>query len=310
MKHRTVLVALLAIAALVPIAVRAEHTRYWRQKDFSEFEKGTANGVAIRSDGKLAPAPKFDSFADPNLAYLWAMRLDSQGRLYAAGGSDAKVLRFDDAGKSTTVFESAELMAQAIAFDAKNNLYVGTSPDGKVYRVTPDGTKGVFFEPKTKYIWSLAVDPQGTLFVATGDTGEVFVVTPDGKGQLFYQSRERHARSLAFDSKGNLLIGTEPDGLVVRVEIARKTPKAAPEAGASFVVYETNKSEVTSLIADADGNIYAASIGDKVRVPGIPRVPQSPTPQAPVVNITAPGAVISSTPQGSPQTGIFFPLFG
>ena len=161
------------------------------------------------------------------------------------------MLRFDDSGKPTTVFESSELAAQAIAFDAKDNLYVGTSPDGKVYKVTPDGQKSVFFDPKTKYIWALAVDSQGALFVATGDKGEVFVVTPDGKGQLFYQSEERHARSLAFDSKGNLLIGTEPNGLILRVEIARKSPKAAPEAGASFVIYETNKAEVTSLVADA-----------------------------------------------------------
>ena len=48
--------------------------------------------MAIRSDGKLMPAPKFDQFADPNLAYLWEMRMDSHGRLFAAGGSDAKVL--------------------------------------------------------------------------------------------------------------------------------------------------------------------------------------------------------------------------
>ena len=104
------------------------------------------------------PAPKFVPFADPNLAYLWQLRFDSHGRLYAAGGSDAKVLRFDEAGKPTTVFESAELAAQSIVFDAKDNLYVGTSPDGKVYKVTPDGQKSVFFEPKTKYIWALALD--------------------------------------------------------------------------------------------------------------------------------------------------------
>src|SRR5580692_10615223 len=249
---------------LAPLSTFAEHTRTWRQSDFAEFERGTANGVAIRSDGKLMPAPKFTSFADPNLAYLWALRMDSRGRIFAAGGSNAKVVRLDDPAKPTTVFESGELAAQAITFDSRDNLYAGTSPDGKVYRVTPDGQKSVFFDPKTKYIWALAFDAQGTLFVATGDTGEVFAVTPDGKGQLFYQSRERHARSLAFDSKGNLLIGTEPDGLVVRVEIVRKTPNAAPTAGASFVVYETNKAEVTSLVTDSDGNIYAASIGDKV----------------------------------------------
>ena len=54
---------------------------FWRQSEFSEFQRGTAKGVAIRSDGSLTPAPHFAPFADPNLAYLWALRLDSHGKL-------------------------------------------------------------------------------------------------------------------------------------------------------------------------------------------------------------------------------------
>lgn len=303
MMRRTTLVCLLAVALLAPGIALAEHTRYWRESDYSEFEKGTPKGVALRSDGKLLPAPRFESFSDPNLAYVWALRLDSHGRLFAAGGSDAKVLRFDDAGKPASVFESTELAAQAIAFDAKDNLYVGTSPDGKVYKVTPDGQKSVFFEPKTKYIWALAMDPQGDLFVATGDTGEVFVVAPDGKGKMFYQSDERHARSLAFDSKGNLLIGTEPDGLILRVEVSQKKSEPLPEAGPAFVVYETDRAEVTSLIQDARGNLYAASVGEKVHNQGAPRIIPAPRPQN---NEAAPAAqgtvtIIQSQPSAQPS---------
>jgi WD40 repeat protein len=308
MTRRLKMVCLFAIAVLLPLVARAEHTRYWRQTDFSDFSKGTAKGVAIRSDGKIGPAPKFTSFSDPSLAYVWALRADSKGRLYAAGGSDAKVLRFDDAGKPTTVFESNELAAQTIAFDSADNLYVGTSPDGKVYKVTPDGTKSVFFEPKTKYIWALAVDPQGSLFVGTGDTGEVFVVGPDGKSSRFYQSRERHARSLALDSKGNLLIGTEPDGLIVRVETTRKNPSGAPEAGASFVVYETNKSEVTAILSDTGGNIYAASIGAK-NASGIPRGIPGVNTQNVLSVVTSQGLVTGQAAPSAPQAGapLIFP---
>jgi len=77
------------------IPAESEHTHFWRQSEYSEFQRGTAKGVAIRSDGSLTPAPRFAPFADPNLAYLWALRLDSHGTLFAAGGSNAKVLRFD-----------------------------------------------------------------------------------------------------------------------------------------------------------------------------------------------------------------------
>ncbi len=298
MNRRAILVWLLA-AALLPSCALAEHTRYWTQTDFSDFEKGSPDGVALRSDGKLMPAPKFVQFSDPNLAFLWALRADSHGRLYAAGGSDAKVLRFDDTGNSTPVFESSELAAQAIAFDSHDNLYVATSPDGKVYKVAADGTKTVFFDPQRKYIWALAFDPGGNLFVATGDQGEVFVVGPDGKGQRFYQSHERHARSLAFDAKGNLLIGTEPSGLILRVEIARKGQSALPAAGASFVVYETSKAEVTSLALDAAGNLYAAAEGEKSRSSEAPRIPlPSGSGAAPQGGGTSQGGSIIITPTG------------
>ena len=302
-KRQRILVALLVVGCVAPAMVYAEHTRMWRESSYADFEKGTAKGVAIRSDGKLAPAPKFSPYSDPNLAYLWSLRLDSRGRVYGAGGSDAKVVRFDDPAKPTTVFEAPELSAQAIAFDAQDNLYVGTSPDGKIYKVTPDGKKSVFFEPKTKYIWALAIDAQGTLFAGTGDTGQIFAITADGKGQLFYQSDERHARSLAFDGKGNLLVGTDPDGLILRIEPVRKSAGAAPTAGHTFVVYETNKKEVTSLSADANGNIFAASIGEKQRAtPALPVLSGVLTPQQTAPVIGQPNSSTLTLQAGASQT--------
>ncbi|HEY4880319.1 MAG TPA: hypothetical protein VIH97_14455 [Candidatus Acidoferrales bacterium] len=314
-RERVLVWVVAAIACLAPALVYAEHTRTWHESAYADFEKGTAKGVAIRSDGKLALAPKFAAFSDPNLAYLWTLRVDSRGRIYGAGGSDAKVVRFDDPAKPTTVFEAPELSAQAIAFDAHDNLYVGTSPDGKIYKVTPDGQKSVFFEPKTKYIWALAIDSQGTLFAGTGDTGEIFAITPDGKGQVFYQSDERHARSLAFDAKGNLLVGTDPDGLILRIEPVRKNATATPQAGQTFVIYETSKKEITALIADASGTIYAAAIGEKQRTaPAVPTLSGVLTPQqnAPVVGQPASGATITLQAQGpapTPQPVAAFSFF-
>ncbi len=79
------------------------------------------------------------------------IKADSKGNLYAAGGSNAKVIRIDASGRSTGVFESPELTAQALAVDGVGNLFVGTSPDGKVfYKVTPDGKSSVFFDPRNE----------------------------------------------------------------------------------------------------------------------------------------------------------------
>src|SRR5258707_14490283 len=246
------------LTAICATTTQAEHTRRWRQSTYEEFLKGTAHGVAVRSDGRLELAPRFTLLADADASYLWSLRLDPKGILYAAGGSPAKVFRFDASGKPATVFESSDLSAQAIAFDAKGTLYVGTSPDGKVYKVSSSGEKSVFFDAKTKYIWDIAFGPDGTLYVATGDKGQIYAVAPDGKNELFYASDEAHIRVIAFDGKGNVIVGTEPSGRVLRLT---KTKRGGAAEG--FVLYETPKREVTALAVGSDGSIFVAAIGER-----------------------------------------------
>jgi WD40 repeat protein len=275
----------------------ADHTRRWRQSSYEDFQKGTAHGVAVRSDGRLELAPKFSLLADADASYLWSARLDPKGTLYAAGGSPAKVFRFDANGKPSIAFDSTDLSAQAIAFDSKGALYVGTAPDGKVYRVSSSGEKSVFFDPKSKYIWDLAFGPDGTLYVATGDKGQVFAVAPDGKGELFYASDEAHIRVLALDSQANLIAGTEPSGRILRISRARSAPKNSSDSAArateGFVLYETSKREVTSLAVSTDGAIYAAAIGEKQRSAG----------SAPTMVVTGPQGTTTITTGGVVASG-------
>jgi len=307
------LACLLAVA--FAFVARAEHTRRWRISTYEEFLKGTAHGVAVRSDGRLELAPKFALIADADASYLWSLRTDPKGMLYAAGGSPAKVFRFDTTGEPTTVFESPDLSAQAVAFDSQGNLYVGTSPDGKVYRVSSSGEKSVFFDPRTKYIWDLAFSSDGTLYVATGDKGQIFAVNSSGKGELFYSSDEAHIRVLAFDPSGNLIAGTEPNGRVLRVSRANakstrpnkpqdKPADKSPASVQGFVLYETAKREVTALAIAPDGTIYVSAIGEKQR--NVTPAPSAVfvTPQGTTTITNAPG---TSSPQ-STAPAVFIPF--
>jgi len=306
------LLYLLPLLALLYLpSALAEHTRDWRQSSYDDFLKGTPHGIAVRSDGRLELAPKFTLLAEADASYLWSLRVDPKGALYAAGGSPARVFRFDAgptsppgqsgaSGKATIVFESTDLVAQAIAFDSKGNFYVATSPDGKVYKVSATGEKSVFFDPKTKYIWDLAVSPDGTLFVATGDKGQIFAVAPDRSGELFYASDEAHIRVLAFDPHGNLIAGTEPSGRILRVtrtqnKNASKQKDSAQAEG--FVLYETPKREVTAITIAPDGHIYAAAIGEKQRATSQQPTTVITTPQG-TTTITGGAVVTGGQPQG------------
>jgi hypothetical protein len=293
--------------------LHAEHTRRWLQTTYEEFLKGTAHGVAVRSDGRLELAPKFTLLADADASYLWSLRLEPKGALYAAGGSPAKVFRFDNGGKPTTVFESTDLVAQSIAFDAKGTLYVATSPDGKIYRVSSSGEKSVFFDPKTKYIWDIAFGVDGILYVATGDKGQVFAVTAEGKGELFYASDEAHIRVLAFDANKNLLAGTEPNGRVLRItrpdaKSPRKDKDSSVSVAEGFVLYETSKREVTALVVASDGSVYVAAIGEKQRTISTPSTTIISSPQGTTTFTTSAGGV-TGTVSGQIQPSTPFVAF-
>jgi outer membrane protein assembly factor BamB len=292
-------------------SLHAEHTRRWLQTTYEEFLKGTAHGVAVRSDGRLELAPKFTLLADADASYLWSLRMDPKGALYAAGGSPAKVFRFDNGGKPTTVFESSDLVAQSIAFDSKGTLYVATSPDGRVYRVSPSGEKSVFFEPKTKYIWDMTFGSDGILYVATGDKGQIFAVTPDGKSQLWYASDEAHIRVIAFDRQEQLIAGTEPNGRVLRISRRRNnTPLVdrSTSVAEGFVLYETPKREVTSLAVASDGSIYVAAIGEKQRAISTPSTTIVTSPQGTTTFTSSPGGV-AGTVSGQIQPSAPFIAF-
>jgi hypothetical protein len=305
---RTAACGVLALVVVLgcSLLASADHTRRWRQSTYEEFLKGTPKGVAVRSDGHLELAPKFTLISDADASYLWALRADSSGVLYAGGGSPAKVFRFESAAKPKVVFESTDLLVQAIAFDAKGTLYVATSPDGKVYKVSASGEKSVFFDPKTKYVWDLAFAPDGSLFVATGDKGQVFRVSTDGKGELFYASDEAHIKVLGFDAKGNLLAGTEPNGRILRItasaEKSAKRKSAEDAVADGFVLYETAKREVTSLAVTSDGTTYVAAIGEKPRA-------TSPAPSAVITTAQGTTTITNATPTPIAQGGAPFVAF-
>ena len=292
----------------------AEGTRTWEQSKFEELTKGTAKGIALRSEGGLELAPAFKALATTPSTYIWSIASDSAGNIYAAAGSPARVYRITPNGESTTIFEPQELQVQALVVDNNDKsgiIYAATAPDGKVYRL--EAAKGAkadaktswnattYFDPGSKYIWDIVLDNAGGLYVATGDHGEIYKVSANGQHSLFFKSDEVHIRVLALDPKGNLIAGSDGSGLVYRI---------APN-GEAFVLYSAPKKEITALAIDGAGNIYAAAAGEKrpgAAMPGMGITLATPAqnPPAPGGNITitaAPTAPMMTPPFPAPGAG-------
>jgi sugar lactone lactonase YvrE len=312
---------LLLLCLLLGIPCCAQSTRTWQQNNYDDFEKGTAHGVAIGSDGTLTLAPAFTALYTSPSTYLWDIASDAEGNVYAAAGSPARVYKVTPDGNARIIFAPQELQVQALVVDKSGAIYAGTSPDGKVYKLvhggpapgkTPEGshttaevaaaqegakpgekprpsvdvdlsyTASVFFDPKTKYIWALALDREGQLYIGTGDRGEIFRVDASGNGSVFFKSDEAQIRALDFDNSGNLIAGTDGSGLIYRI---------SPQ-GQGFVLYSAPKKEITALAVDSQGNIYAAGVGEKRGTPP----PGTPAGSVGIIVSTPPPAGAQSAP--------------
>ncbi len=274
--NRIFLAALLTFS----VSLSGETTKKWEQSTFEQFERGTAEGLSIRSDGKLMLAPKLEEIHEVSSSYLWSLASDSRGNLYAGAGPEAKVIRVAANGDGSVFFETDAVEIHALVVDGQDNLYAATSPDAQVFKITPNGDASVFYDPDATYIWGMAFDSKGNLFLATGDNGRIFRVTPEGVGSVFFETEETHVRAIVIDASDNLIVGTDPGGLILRISNADGgTPTG-------FVLYQSSKKEITALAEAADGTIYAAGVGNRKAAPPVrpattPRVtPLRPSPAA------------------------------
>jgi hypothetical protein len=309
-KTLALLSAITLFTFALSVCALAEGTRTWEQSKFEELTKGTAKGIALRSEGGLELAPAFKALATTPSTYIWSIASDPGGNIYAAAGSPARVYRITPDGQSATIFEPQELQVQALVVDKKGIVYAATAPDGKVYRLDPGRlppAKGAaakagsnaswsatpYFDPGSKYIWDIVLDNSGALYVATGDHGEIFKVSANGQHSLFFKSDEVHIRVLALDPKGNLIAGSDGSGLVYRI---------APN-GEAFVLYSAPKKEITALAIDSAGNIYAAAAGEKR--PGGTTPGMGITLSTPAQTSPAPGGTLNVTAPSSTPTAPF-----
>jgi hypothetical protein len=155
------------------------------------MERGTADGVAIRSDGRIEPGPATSLLYSTGGNYVWSVAADAAGDAYVGMGGTASggaiVMRVSPDGKATKVFEGKELGVQALRLGTDGKMYAATSPDGKVYRLGATlADAAVVFDPaqtaeKPKYLWDVVqAAGKGDMYVAAGAPAVVYRVPAEG----------------------------------------------------------------------------------------------------------------------------------
>src|SRR3984957_11456030 len=267
MMRRVLVTGLTVGCSLLSGWVSAQGTKLWSVERYDEMEKGNAEGVAIRSDGRLEPGPATSLMYESGKSYAWSLASDTAGNGYVGlGGSaagSALVMKVTPAGKPTQIFAGKELAVQAVGVAAEGSVLAATSPDGKVYRIPADGgVATVVFDPaateeKPKYLWDLAVGKGGEVYVAAGGpAGGYRGPAGGGKAEVLFKTADQHIRCLLLGADGTLWAGSDGSGVVYR--FATETAGAKP-----FAAYAAGRREITALAMDAAGNVYAAGVGTK-----------------------------------------------
>jgi WD40 repeat protein len=239
------------------------------------MERGTAEAIAIRNDGRLEAAPASKLLYTATAGYVWSIAADATGNAYLGRGGttvgSAIVTRVAADGTATDIFAGRELAVQALRSAPDGTLYAATSPDGKVYRIRSDKTATVVFDPATtserpKYIWDLALAKNGDVYIATGAPAAVYRIAADaGKARLLFRTEDQHIRCLLLAPDGTLYAGSDGAGVIYKFDTSK--PEASP-----FAVYSAAKREITALALDAAGNLYASGVGAKGSIP-LPNLP-------------------------------------
>jgi outer membrane protein assembly factor BamB len=260
-------------ALWLAVAALAQGTKLWTVSRYDEMEPGPAKSLLYATGGNYVWSVAADSkgvvyvgmggtasggavvmrvdpdgkavkvFEGKELA-VQALRVGSDGSVYAATSPDGKVYRLGAASAdAVVVFDPAQT------------------------------------EEKPKYLWDVAPvgGKAGALYVAAGAPAMVYrVPAGGGKPEVVFKTVDQHIRCLLLGRDGMLWAGTDGGGIVYKLDT--NTAGAKP-----FAVYAAPKREITALAMDTAGNVYAAGVGAKpaangaggagMQGPGLPPLP-------------------------------------
>ncbi len=249
--------------------------------------------AATSPDGKIYrvnAAGKSEEFYDPKQKYIWGMAFGPQGDLFVATGGAGQVHKVDRNGKGGLFFKTDETHARSIAVDAQGNVLIGTAPGGLILRVSPTGAGYVLYQMAKREITAIAAGPHGDVYAAGLAGGSTIAPPPiplavtagpahpgmepaappapapiasggadvyriDGRTDpLFapekvWSSARDTVYAIAFDPQGRAILGAGNKGSLYRIE--------SPTL--STTLLSVTSTQITALVAGADGAFYAAA---------------------------------------------------
>lgn len=127
-------------------------------------------------------------FFDPSEKYIWALAVDTAGRLWVGAGNPAVIYRVDANGTGQPVYKPPAAHVVALARDAQGRMLAGTESPGRLYRFDAADRPFVLLDSGLTEVGAIAVSPSGTIYAAalakgdessssSGESASVAIVT-------------------------------------------------------------------------------------------------------------------------------------
>lgn len=244
---------------------------------FRDVPSRNLKGLATRSDGRLVAGPTFAEIAATAPAdLLWCLEPAGEPSKFLLGtGPDGKIIEVTFNPENAT-YGTRELVKlddpQVFALKRlpDGGILAGTSPKGALYLVR-DGKAVARAQLPVDSIFDLLLVDAHTALVATGNPGRIYkvdltkfagagVITDkitdakilaDRGITVFGEIRDRNVRRLAAFADGRVVAGSAPKGNLYTFAAA---------GGAPIVLQENRDAEVTDLLPQPNGDLYATIV--------------------------------------------------
>lgn len=256
-----VILSLLAALTAASPAITSVITRHNSGPDFI---KGDTENIVIDSTGTLRLARRTTHIDCGDLLKdVWAINCllaDSRGALFLGTGPNGTVIRLLN-DKAMQVYPAIKSDASvgdgfanehifALGLDVADRLLIGVSGEkGKLVRFGAEA-ETVFEHDRMQYIFAITRDADNNIYLATGPEGLIFRLDPFCQaGEIFYDAQDKNILSLTLHN-GILYAGADQRGLIYKLPLDGSQPA---------VLYDSEQTEITALLTDAAGNVYAAA---------------------------------------------------
>jgi hypothetical protein len=244
---------------------------------FRDVPSRNLKGLATRSDGRLVAGPTFAEIATAAPAdLLWTIEPTNDPTKFLLGtGPDGKIIEITFNVTNATyaardVVKLEDPQVFAIKRLADGTLLAGTSPKGAINLIR-DGKMVARVLLPVDSIFDLLVVDDNTALAATGNPGRIYridlkkfaaagivadkitdaKILADRGITLFGEIRDRNVRRLATFADGRIVAGSAPRGNIYTFD---------RNGGAPVLLQENHDAEVTDLLPQPNGDLYATVV--------------------------------------------------